>query len=110
MNVRDNRFVRAKRVKAQREAAFVHTMAACRKAYILHPSLLLRPPGSTVVVTMERESPGKLDDDNLRSALKACRDGIADALGSDDRNPRIKWHYGQTHGKRYAVIVAISTR
>lgn len=39
-----------------------------------------------------------LDDDNLRSALKAVRDGIAEKLGIDDRDPRVEWRYGQRKG------------
>ncbi len=38
------------------------------------------------VVTLTRIAPRTLDDDNLRGALKACRDGVADALGIDDRS------------------------
>lgn len=62
------------------------------------------------VVTMIRVAPRKLDDDNLQSGFKALRDGIADRLGVDDRDPRVKWVYGQTRGKakEYAARVAIT--
>ncbi len=33
----------------------------------------------------------KLDDDNLATACKPLRDGIADALGINDRDKRIQW-------------------
>ena len=47
-------------------------------------------------VTLVRLAPSAgLDDDNLRSSLKAIRDGVADALGIDDRDPRVGWHYEQ---------------
>ncbi len=64
-----------------------------------------------VVVRLERVSPGILDDDNLRGALKACRDGIADALGVNDGDPRITWEYAQRRGKRgeYAVNLTVRT-
>lgn len=49
---------------------------------------------------MIRVGPVKLDDDNLRGALKACRDGLADALGVDDGDSCLTWAYGQKQGKR----------
>lgn len=52
------------------------------------------------VVVMTRLSPGELDDDNLRPALKSIRDGIADALGVDDRDPAVRWEYAQARCKR----------
>lgn len=51
-------------------------------------------------VRLTRLSAGELDDDNLRGALKAVRDGCADALGVDDRDPRVRWEYGQARCKR----------
>lgn len=60
-------------------------------------------------ITMTRVSPGVLDDDNLRSAMKAIRDGVADALGIDDRDPRVTWAYNQERGRpgKYAVRIAV---
>lgn len=52
----------------------------------------------SVVVTLTRISPRAFDDDNLRAALKPLRDGIADAMGSDDRNPKIVWRYQERYG------------
>jgi hypothetical protein len=63
----------------------------------------LKPAGKfieRVTVTMSRMSAGTLDDDNLRVALKSVRDGIADALGMADNDPRITWAYGQERCKR----------
>jgi hypothetical protein len=50
-----------------------------------------------------------LDGDNLQRALKAVRDGVADALGIDDGDSRIEWQYGQRRGGKgeYAVEVTI---
>jgi len=61
------------------------------------------------VVTMTRHSAGTLDDDNLRSALKGVRDGIADRLGVDDASPAVEWKYEQAACKRgtYGVSVQI---
>jgi hypothetical protein len=60
-------------------------------------------------VTMTRIAPRALDDDNVRGALKAVRDGIAERLGIDDRDPRVAWRYEQRRGKpkEYAVHVRI---
>ena len=60
-----------------------------------------------VAVTLTRVAPSNgLDDDNLRGALKAVRDGVADALGVDDRDPRVEWKYAQKRGK-YGVVVKV---
>jgi hypothetical protein len=61
-----------------------------------------------VVATMTRISPGTLDDDNLRPALKSIRDGIADAFGVADNDPRIEWRYDQQKGKRGDPAVRIT--
>lgn len=53
------------------------------------------PPANRITVTITRISPGVLDDDNLRGACKAVRDGTADWLGLKDNDARIEWSYGQ---------------
>lgn len=64
-----------------------------------------------VVITLVRRSPRELDDDNLRSALKAFRDGVADAMGVDDRDPRITWAYAQEKiSKAHEVRLSIRER
>jgi len=50
----------------------------------------------------------RMDSDGVASALKAVRDGIADALGIDDGNSRITWIYGQERGE-YSVRVEIES-
>lgn len=90
------------RVKHQRTSA--HRFGAkmlCKSAgAMLHEK---------TVVTMIRIAPRSLDDDNLASAFKAVRDGIADALGIDDRDKRVEWRYGQERGKagEYAARIEI---
>ena len=76
--------------KAQRTAAFEHTVTAL----MTHEAHEL-----PLVVTLTRVSARYLDDDNLATAFKSTRDGIADALGLDDRDPRIRWEYAQEKGK-----------
>lgn len=77
----------------------VHRMAAI--AVPAHPV--------PCVVTLVRVAPRALDDDNLRSAFKALRDGIADRLGVKDNDPRVRWEYDQARGKakEYAARVVI---
>lgn len=83
-NLREHWAVRASRVSRERSEAKLVTPA-------------LRDFRGTVTFT--RRSPKELDDDNLRSACKAVRDGIADKLGINDGDPRIKWEYEQVFGK-----------
>lgn len=54
--------------------------------------------GSGLVVVLTRIAPLLLDDDNLAGALKSIRDGVADALGVDDRDARVVWLTEQTKG------------
>jgi hypothetical protein len=48
-----------------------------------------------VRVGIIRVSAGELDDDGLVSCYKHFRDAIADSLGFDDGDKRIKFSYGQ---------------
>ena len=88
-NRRDHWQVKRKRAKAQRSMA----------------ATLVPRFGLPCVVTLTRISPRELDDDNLRGALKAVRDGVADRLGVDDRDPREQWRYDQRKGVVQAVDV-----
>jgi hypothetical protein len=76
---------------------------------VLH-LLAQEEPRLPCTVKMTRVSAGKLDGDNLQSALKHVRDGIADWLGVDDGDPRISWEYDQRRGpeKWYSVEVDIT--
>jgi len=81
-NAREHHHVKAKRVKRERNAAFLMT-----------PMLYLP---AHMVITVTRISPGTLDKhDNLSGALKAVVDGIADKLGIKDNDPRVEWRYAQ---------------
>jgi hypothetical protein len=49
-------------------------------------------PKVKLAITLTRIRPTRrqaLDDDNLRGSLKAARDGVADALGTTDADPRL---------------------
>ena len=95
-NLREHWAVKAKRSKAHRAAA----VAIPRGDYL------------PCTVTLVRISPRPLDDDNLRSAFKALRDGVADRLGVADNDPRVTWEYRQQRGapKQYAARVEIEPR
>ena len=91
---------RAKRVAQQRLAL---ALAWGRKRFDLSAS---------AVVTLTRVAPRDLDDDNLAYAFKAIRDEVAKRLGlADDRDPRVRWAYGQRRGlpKQCAVVVVIES-
>ncbi|AAQ54957.1 hypothetical protein Bcep22_gp23 [Burkholderia phage Bcep22] len=91
LNAREHWAARSRRVKKERGLAGT-----------VVPSFAL-----PCTVTLVRISPGLLDDDNLRGALKGVRDGIADRLGVDDRDPRVTWVYAQERAKGYAVRVEL---
>lgn len=91
LNAREHWVARSKRVKKERGLAGT-----------VVPRFAL-----PCTVTLVRISPGELDDDNLRGALKGVRDGIADRLGVDDRDPRVTWVYAQERAKGYAVRVEL---
>jgi hypothetical protein len=79
---------RASRAKAHRLQAWAELRALKSTGIIVGP----------VAVTLTRIAPRKLDDDNLRGAMKHIRDGVADWLEIDDGDDRIQWLYGQEKG------------
>lgn len=87
---------KAARRKAQRNLT--------RLAMLRHP----KPLPCTVLLT--RLSAGTLDDDAVPLSLKSIRDGIADAFGVKDNDPRIAWRYAQAKARRgqYAVVIEIT--
>lgn len=67
-----------------------------------------------VKVTITREGPRLLDDDNVVAGAKNLRDNIADWLRpglapgqADGQNSGITWEYGQRKARQWAVIVKI---
>lgn len=98
-NLREHWAVKARRVKAEREAVWACMTAAKVKAKL---------PCS---VTLTRVAPRALDGDNLVSCFKACRDSVAFVyLRVDDRDPRVTWVYAQRKGKpkEYAVEIEVT--
>lgn len=96
-NLREHWAVRARRVKAERVAAYV--IAQSQGAYRF---------GLPATVTITRVAPRELDDDNLAAACKGIRDGIADGMGLlGDRHIGLEWRYRQEKGKPSAVRVQI---
>ena len=67
-------------------------------------------PGLPLEVELVRVAPRRLDSDNLTSSLKAVRDGVADWLGVDDGDERVRWTYGQRKGepRQYLVEIAVT--
>ena len=89
-NAREHWAKKARRVKRERMAALVIQK---------HPL--------PCVVTITRHGKRLMDGDNLQSASKALRDGIADRLGVDDGDPRVTWKYAQDVQRYYGVTVTI---
>lgn len=90
------------RAKAQRTGtATAFRAAVYRKAIDLAAKL---NPIPAVVVRIVRVAPRALDSDNLARACKAVRDGVADALGVDDRDPRVTWLPDQAKGKASVLV------
>ena len=86
---------RAKRTKLHRQTA-----AAMLRSYGMPGDIWRTSFPIRWTITLIRIGGRRLDDDNLRAALKACRDGVADWLGIDDGDNRLVWQYGQEPKKR----------
>lgn len=96
MNARGHWRRRHGRSKTQNQLCFIAVKLALPRAHKAPYRVLLT-----------RQGPRRLDDDNLRSALKSCRDGIAQALGIDDGSDAALWEYSQEPGKSYGVKIQI---
>lgn len=67
-----------------------------REATALMLTQVAKRPELPLVVTMVREAPRMLDDDNNVASFKAVRDEITKWLGlPNDRDPRVTWRYEQ---------------
>jgi len=79
---------------------------------VVRSAMAAEPIGLPCVVKLTRIAPRALDDDNLRGALKSVRDGVADAFGLDDRDPKLSWEYGQRKGavRENAVEIRVERR
>jgi len=72
-------------------------------------SAVAAPPVPPCTIVLTRVAPRALDGDNLQSAFKAVRDGVADWLGVDDGNTQLDWQYKQRSDgvKTYKVEVEV---
>lgn len=57
-----------------------------------------------VALRLVRGGPRRLDDDNLASAFKSLRDGIARTLGVDDRHPSVRYEPDECVGRDCVVV------
>jgi hypothetical protein len=113
-NAREHWRNRQRRAKTQRAIATLEMLAHRHK-----PDPMTTP----LAITLTRIAPRPLDDDNLPAALKAIRDGLADALlpqtagnarrrWAHDNTAAITWHYAQRTGQPHerAVTITITRR
>jgi crossover junction endodeoxyribonuclease RusA len=99
-NARVHWSIKAKHTKAYREIGFYTAKEA--KAKIdwqgtIHAFITFYPPDRR-----------RLDDDNIIARIKAARDGIADALGVDDKRFRIHPHLSDEVRKGGVVEVVLT--
>ena len=113
-NEREHWAVKAKRVKLERQGVCASLRSAFWQMNVLRGSCGWDTGRGELpaVVTLTRIAPRFLDEDNLIGGLKGCRDGVADALGIDDADPRVTWRYAQAKGKpkEYALTIQIEER
>lgn len=91
--------VKARAIKSARRVAAWEVKAANRQR--------LSWRAATLAWTIHPKTANKIDDDAPPAALKAYRDGIADALGIDDQNFSATYQFGSPV-KGGAVLVTIS--
>jgi hypothetical protein len=87
MNAREHHMARSRRVKSERATVGWYLRAFTK-------------PALPLIVTLTRIAPSAgLDDDNLASALKSCRDSFAEWIGVDDRHRDVvRYRYEQERG------------
>lgn len=97
-----------KRAKAHRGAALLTTRAALGRNW---PVGGWRGAQLVVLLTRTYSRRGRaMDSDGVARSLKAVRDGVADALGVDDGDPRVSWLTAQTRGNETGVLVQLFER
>lgn len=95
--------------RAQKSIRSAGQMVVSQCASHVRNALREASPTSTLyAVRLVRVSARLLDSDNLESAFKSLRDGIADAFEVNDKDPRIEWFADQeqvkTSGKHISRI------
>ena len=104
-NMREHWGARKRRCEAQRATGYSATLSIIRD---LTGKICVEFAVAPLTVTFTRIAPRALDGDNLQSAFKAMRDGVADAFGCKDNDPKLIWVYQQRREKprEYAVEIA----
>lgn len=93
-----------------RKARVRHTVTLAVQTRARHVGSVLSGVGVAVLaVRLVYIGPRELDDDGVTSAVKSLRDGVADALGVNDRDPRVTWVPDQERGgvREYAARVEV---
>lgn len=99
-NNRDHWRLRNVRRKEQKRDVFFSWNAALRGKRLR--------PAVPCTVKLTRLGPKLLDShDNLPISCKAVADQIAELLGVDDADPRIKFEYEQIQSTRYGVVIEV---
>lgn len=101
MNWRGHWASRHRRLKKQRQLAFAYCLKSLGNEW--RGGGRFRVLLSRIKGYRERD----FDGDNLQSAFKAVRDGIAKYLGIDDGSDQILWEYRQEKGAAPGVRVEI---
>jgi hypothetical protein len=101
-NLREHHMTKASRMKKQRAASF----AACRNAILDYVQYVSAP----LVFLLVRVAPRPLDRDNAYMSAKACVDGIADAIGVNDRDPRVTFFVAQEKGPEALRVIVVRGR
>jgi len=99
-NGRAHRMEKAREAKKARKWAWVAVLAALGRNRWAHE-------GAAIVWTVHPKTANAMDDDNAISMLKPSRDGIADALGINDRTFQASLIFGEPV-KGGKVVVTIS--
>lgn len=99
-NARGFSLAHAEEYKAHRDAGLLATKRIARNFRRIRNNLI-------IVIRIVREAPRELDDDNLATACKSFRDGVADAFGVDDRDASIVFLTDQEKAKEASVLVEV---
>lgn len=83
---------------------------AAVKAAVRAALALAAPPPLPVRVTLTRVGGKRLDSDNAARACKAVRDVVAEWLGLDDADSRVRWVVRQRAGWAAGVRIRVETR
>ena len=100
-NARQHWGTTARKAKVRHTVALAVTTRARTFNVALH--------AGNLAVRLVYIGPRQLDDDGVASAVKSLRDGVADAMGVDDRDPRVTWVPDQERGgvREYAARVEV---